>query len=223
MRFSAPLGVDGPTSSRPSTRRTVPRCRGRRAAAPPAGARAQVDAPRASAALVRVRAGDRPVRPAPKAGHLPGKLAGGLSPSGRSGAGSRDRAMEDTSRTREPRARPRARDPDLQPRADRDRHPERPRDRAGDRRTERHGGERRDGDGDRDGGRGRDPRQDRHRVGDPRPAEQRVWEKSRPNRARDGARRPSWDAAPPPRPAPWETPEPPPHRKEDFGRRGPER
>nr|KAF6410930.1 MARVEL domain containing 3 [Rousettus aegyptiacus] len=130
--------------------------------------------------------------------------------------------MEDTSRTREPRARPRARDPDLQPRADRDRHPERPRDRAGDRRAERHGGERRDGDGDRDGGRGRDPRQDRHRVGDPRPAEQRVWEKSRPNRARDGARRPSWDAAPPPRPAPWETPEPPPHRKEDFGRRGPE-
>ncbi|XP_039707735.1 MARVEL domain-containing protein 3 isoform X1 [Pteropus medius] len=129
--------------------------------------------------------------------------------------------MEGTSRTREPRARPRERDPDLQPRSDRDRHPERQPDRAGDRRRERHGGERRDGDQDR-GRRGRDPRQDRHRVGDPCPGEQRVWEKSRPSRTRDGARQPTWDTAPPPWPAPWETPEPLPYRKEDFGRRGPE-
>ncbi|KAF6078599.1 MARVEL domain containing 3 [Phyllostomus discolor] len=70
--------------------------------------------------------------------------------------------MGDTSGTREPRTRPRERDPDRQSRPNGDRHPERQRDRAGDRRRERSGGERRDGDRDRDRGRDRDPRQDRH-------------------------------------------------------------
>ncbi|VCX30473.1 unnamed protein product, partial [Gulo gulo] len=80
-------------------------------------------------------------------------------------------------------------------------------------------GERRDGDRDR--GRHRDPRQDRHRVGDLRAGEQRVWEKSHQSRTRDRPRRPTWDAAPPPWPAPWETPELPPQRKERFGTSGP--
>ncbi|KAF6288557.1 MARVEL domain containing 3 [Rhinolophus ferrumequinum] len=128
--------------------------------------------------------------------------------------------MELTSGTREPRVRPRERDLDRHPRPDRDRHPERQRDRAEDRRRERNGGERRDGDRDR--GRDRDPRLDRHRFGDHRPGEQRVWEKSRQSRTRDGPQRPTRDAAPPTWPAPWETPEPPPHRKEVFGHRGPE-
>ncbi|XP_022367500.1 MARVEL domain-containing protein 3 isoform X1 [Enhydra lutris kenyoni] len=127
--------------------------------------------------------------------------------------------MEGTSGTREPRARPRERDPDRHLRPDRDRHPERHRDRPGDRRRERNGGERRDGDRDR--GRHRDPRQDRHRVGDLRAGEQRVWEKSHQSRTRDRPRRPTWDAAPPPWPAPWETPELPPQRKERFGASGP--
>ncbi|XP_005608457.3 MARVEL domain-containing protein 3 isoform X2 [Equus przewalskii] len=128
--------------------------------------------------------------------------------------------MEDTSGTREPRARPRERDPDRRPRPDRDRHPERPRDRAGDPRRERNGGGRRDGDRDR--GRDRHPRQDRPRLGDQRAGEQRVREKSRQGRTPDGPRRTTWEAAPPPWPAPWETPQPPPQRKEGFGRRGPE-
>ncbi|KAF6078598.1 MARVEL domain containing 3 [Phyllostomus discolor] len=130
--------------------------------------------------------------------------------------------MGDTSGTREPRTRPRERDPDRQSRPNGDRHPERQRDRAGDRRRERSGGERRDGDRDRDRGRDRDPRQDRHGVRAHRPDEQRVWEKSRQSRTRDGPRGPTWDAAPPPWPAPWETLESPPHRKEGAKPRGPE-
>ncbi|XP_072823775.1 MARVEL domain-containing protein 3 isoform X1 [Vicugna pacos] len=128
--------------------------------------------------------------------------------------------MERPSGTREPRAQPRERDPDRHPRSDRDRHPERERDRAGDRRRERNGGGRRDGDRDRE--RDREPRQDRHRAGDHRTGEQRVREKSRQRRTRNGPQRPTWDAAPPPWPAPWETPEPPPLRKEGLGRRGAE-
>ncbi|KAB0384449.1 MARVEL domain-containing protein 3 isoform X1 [Muntiacus reevesi] len=128
--------------------------------------------------------------------------------------------MEQTSGTRESRARPRERDPDRHPRPERDRHPERQRDRAGDRHRERNGGGRRDGDRDRE--RNREPRQDRPRAGDHRGGEQRVWENSRQSRTRDGPRRPTWDAAPPPWPATRETPEPPPLRKEGLGRRGPE-
>ncbi|XP_010849218.1 PREDICTED: MARVEL domain-containing protein 3 isoform X1 [Bison bison bison] len=128
--------------------------------------------------------------------------------------------MEQTSGTRESRARPRERDPDRHPRPERDRHPERQRDRAGDRHRERNGGGRRDGDRDRE--RNRQPRQDRPRAGDHRGGEQRVWENSRQSRTRDGPRRPTWDAAPPPWPATLETPEPPPLRKEGLGRRGPE-
>ncbi|XP_057567435.1 MARVEL domain-containing protein 3 isoform X2 [Hippopotamus amphibius kiboko] len=120
--------------------------------------------------------------------------------------------MERTSGSREPRARPRERDPDRHPRPDRDRHPDRQRDGAADPRRERSGGGRRD----------REPRQDRHRPGDHRGGERRVWEQPRQSRTRDGPRRPTWDAAPPPWPAPWETPEPPPLRKEGLGRRGPE-
>ncbi|XP_010959073.2 MARVEL domain-containing protein 3 isoform X1 [Camelus dromedarius] len=128
--------------------------------------------------------------------------------------------MERPSGTREPRAQPRERDPDRHLRSDRDRHPERERDRAGDRRRERNGGGRRDGDRDRE--RDREPRQDRHRAGDHRTGEQRVREKSRQRQTRNGPQRPTWDAAPPPWPAPWETPEPPPLRKEGLGRRGAE-
>ncbi|KAM9755538.1 MARVEL domain-containing protein 3 isoform 1-T1 [Dama dama] len=128
--------------------------------------------------------------------------------------------MEPTSGTRESRARPRERDPDRHPRPERDGHPERQRDRAGDRHRERNGGGRRDGDRDRE--RNREPRQDRPRAGDHRGGEQRVWENSRQSRTRDGPRRPTWDAAPPPWPATRETPEPPPLRKEGLGRRGPE-
>nr|KAF6318713.1 MARVEL domain containing 3 [Pipistrellus kuhlii] len=134
--------------------------------------------------------------------------------------------MEDPSGTREPRTRPR--DPNRPPRPDRDRrperqqdrHPERPRDGAGDRRREKRGGERRDRERERE--RERDPHQDRRRAGDYRHGEQRVLEKPRQSRTRNGARRPTWDAAPPPWPAPWETPESPPYRKEGSGHRGPE-
>ncbi|XDB59821.1 hypothetical protein AB1E18_013207 [Capra hircus] len=129
--------------------------------------------------------------------------------------------MEQTSGTRESRARPRERDPDRHPRPERDRHPERQRDRAGDRHRERNGGGRRDGDGDRDRERNREPREDRPRAGDHRGGEQRVWENSRQSRTRDGPPRQTWDAAPPPWPATWETPEPPPLRKDGLGRRGP--
>ncbi|KAM5297123.1 MARVEL domain-containing protein 3 isoform 1-T1 [Glossophaga mutica] len=128
--------------------------------------------------------------------------------------------MGDTSGTREPRTRPRERDPDRQSRPNGGRHPERQRDGAGDRRRERSGVERRDGDRDR--GRDRDPRQDRHGVRPHPPDEQRVWEKSRQSRTRDGPRGPTWDAAPPPWQAPWETLESPPHRKEGARLRGPE-
>ncbi|XP_055268367.1 MARVEL domain-containing protein 3 isoform X2 [Moschus berezovskii] len=128
--------------------------------------------------------------------------------------------MEQTSGTRESRARPRERDPDRHPRPERDRHAERQRGRAGDRHRERDAGGRRDGD--RDGERTREARQGRPRAGDHRGGEQRVRENSRPSRTRDGPRRPTWDAAPPPRPATWETPEPPPLWKEGLGRRGPE-
>ncbi|XP_047691666.1 MARVEL domain-containing protein 3 isoform X2 [Prionailurus viverrinus] len=127
--------------------------------------------------------------------------------------------MEDTSGAREPRARPRERDPDRHSRPDRDLHPERQWDRHGNRRRERNGGERRDGDRDR--GRDRDPRHDRHRVEDLRAGEQRVWEKSRQSRTRDGPRKPTWDSASPPWPAPWETTEPSLPRKERFGHRDP--
>ncbi|CAI9161861.1 unnamed protein product [Rangifer tarandus platyrhynchus] len=128
--------------------------------------------------------------------------------------------MEQTSGTRESRARPRERDPDRHPRPERDRHPERQRDRAGDRHRERNGGGRRDGDRDRE--RNREPRQDRPRAGDHRGGEQKVWENSRQSRTRDGPRRPTWDADPPPWPATRETPEPPPLWKEGLGLRGPE-
>ncbi|XP_037020137.2 MARVEL domain-containing protein 3 isoform X2 [Artibeus jamaicensis] len=128
--------------------------------------------------------------------------------------------MGDTSGTREPRTRPRERDPDRQSRPNGDRHAERQRDRAGDRRRERSGGERRDRDPDGDRGRDRESRQDRHGVRAHRPDEQRVWEKSRQSRARDGPRGPTWDAAPPPWPAPWETLESPPYRKEGSKLRG---
>ncbi|XP_037371973.1 MARVEL domain-containing protein 3 [Talpa occidentalis] len=132
--------------------------------------------------------------------------------------------MEDTPGIREPRARPRERDPDRHPdrhpRRDRTRHPERPRDRPGERRRERDGGGRRDGG--RAGGRDRDPRQDAHGLGDYRAEAPRVWEESRPGRPRGAPRRPTWDAAPPPWPAPWDAPGPPPSRKEESGRRAPQ-
>ncbi|XP_008067759.1 MARVEL domain-containing protein 3 isoform X1 [Carlito syrichta] len=127
--------------------------------------------------------------------------------------------MEATSGAREPRARPRERDPERRPHADRDRRPERQRHRPGHPRKERGGDGRRDGNrrGDRDRERDRDLRRDRHRD-----EAHRAGEHSRQSRTRDRPRGPSWDAAPPPWPAPWETPEPPPQRKEGFGRRGPE-
>ncbi|XP_051024712.1 MARVEL domain-containing protein 3 isoform X1 [Acomys russatus] len=128
--------------------------------------------------------------------------------------------MEDTSGTREPRARPRERDRDRRPHPDRDRHVERPRDRDRDRHRERNGDTR--GNGDRRAGRDprtdRDPLQDRHRDAGHRAAEQRAWEKSRQSRARPEPWVPSWDSAPTPGPAPWGPPEPP--RKQGLGRRG---
>ncbi|XP_004448875.1 MARVEL domain-containing protein 3 isoform X2 [Dasypus novemcinctus] len=124
--------------------------------------------------------------------------------------------MGEPSETREPRARPRERDPARQPRSDRDRHPERQRDRRGDPRRERDGNRR----GDRDRARDREPRQDRQRGGSRRPDAPGVWEKPRRSRRRDGPPGPPRDAAPPAWPAPWETREPPPQRKEGFARRG---
>ncbi|XP_005073091.1 MARVEL domain-containing protein 3 isoform X1 [Mesocricetus auratus] len=128
--------------------------------------------------------------------------------------------MEDTLGTREPRARPRDRDPDRRPHPDRDRHVERPRDRAGDRHRERNGDVR--GNGDRRAGRerrtDRDPRQDRHRDAGHRAAEPRAWEKPRQSRARPEPWVPSWDTVPAPGPAPWGAPEPRP--KQSPGRRG---
>uniref|UniRef100_A0A8C5P0A3 MARVEL domain-containing protein n=1 Tax=Jaculus jaculus TaxID=51337 RepID=A0A8C5P0A3_JACJA len=121
----------------------------------------------------------------------------------------------------EPRARPRERDPDRRPRSDRDRPFGRPRDRPGDARREI--GDRRGG-GDRRTD--RDPRPDRHprpdTFGDTghRAGGQRRWEKSRQSRARDEAWAPAWDAAPLPRGATCESPEPPAYRKEGQGRRG---
>uniref|UniRef100_A0A8C6RRI2 MARVEL domain-containing protein n=1 Tax=Nannospalax galili TaxID=1026970 RepID=A0A8C6RRI2_NANGA len=134
--------------------------------------------------------------------------------------------MENKTGTREPRARPRERDQHRRPH----RHVERPRDRTGDeawdrtrdragnQRRERNGEVRRDGDRDRDRRMDRDPRQDRPRdTSHHRAAEQRAWEESRQSRAPPEPWAPSWDAAPPPGPAPWGTPEP--RRKPGFGHR----
>ncbi|XP_042556617.1 MARVEL domain-containing protein 3 isoform X2 [Dipodomys spectabilis] len=98
--------------------------------------------------------------------------------------------MEDSSGIREPRSRPRERDPDRRPRADRDRHLERPRDRPGPRR------------GDRDRGRERDPRRERPRDAGHRAAEPAAWGAARPSRTRGDPRGPPW-------PEPRGTPEPP--------------
>ncbi|EDL92517.1 similar to MARVEL (membrane-associating) domain containing 3 isoform a (predicted), isoform CRA_a [Rattus norvegicus] len=128
--------------------------------------------------------------------------------------------MKNTSGTREPRTRPRERDPDRRPHRDRDRHVERPRDPGGDRHRERNGDVR--GNGDRRAGRehrtDREPRQDRHRDAGHRAAEQRAREKSRQSRARPEPWGPSWDTAGTPGPAPWRGPEPP--LKHGLGRRG---
>ncbi|KAM9192303.1 MARVEL domain-containing protein 3 [Dugong dugon] len=132
--------------------------------------------------------------------------------------------MEEPSGARKSRARPRERDPNRHPRPNRDHHPERQRDRPGDRRREKDGDGQRDAEqrGDWDRGRDRDPRQERHRVEGHRRDEQRAWEKSRQSRKSGGPLRSTWDAALPPWPEPWETPEPPPKRKEGLGRRGPD-
>ncbi|CAK7317803.1 MARVEL domain-containing protein 3 [Vulpes lagopus] len=124
--------------------------------------------------------------------------------------------MGDTPGAREPRARPEERDPERQPRPDRGRHPERQRDRPGDRRRERNGAER--GDGHRGRGRGRGRGRDRDARQD---GGRGAGEKARRSRARDAPRSPACAAAPPPWPAPWETPAPPPQRKERLGPRGP--
>uniref|UniRef100_A0A8C0MUC4 MARVEL domain containing 3 n=1 Tax=Canis lupus familiaris TaxID=9615 RepID=A0A8C0MUC4_CANLF len=211
---------------RPSARRSEPGPR-----APPAGPHAQVSASEPAAPLhahAQVSAPARPARPArarpaparpgpprpapPRPWPPARETCGGLLPSGRSGARTRERAMGDTPGAREPRARPKERDPERQPRPDRDRHPERQRDRPGDRRRERIGAER--GDGHRGRGRDRDARQD----GD---GDRRAGEKARRGRAREAPRRPAGPAAPPPWPAPRETPEPPPQRRERLGPRGP--
>ncbi|XP_006860250.1 PREDICTED: MARVEL domain-containing protein 3 [Chrysochloris asiatica] len=132
--------------------------------------------------------------------------------------------MEEPSRAREPRARPRERDPDRHLRPNRDHQAERQRDKPRDRRREREWDVRRNADqpGDRD--RGRDPRQDRHRAGSHRPDEQRVWGKSSQSQTRAGPPGSSWEAAPPPWPSPWKTPEPEPWpmKKQDFERRAPD-
>ncbi|XP_006878693.1 PREDICTED: MARVEL domain-containing protein 3 [Elephantulus edwardii] len=132
--------------------------------------------------------------------------------------------MEEPSRVREHRARPRERDRDQYPRSNRDQHPERQRDRAGDRRRERTGDGRRDWDrrGERDRGRDRDPHLERHRPGGRRPDDQRAGEKARSSRTRDGPQVPPWDTALPPWALPWENPETPAQRKEGLGRRGPD-
>ncbi|XP_049720612.1 MARVEL domain-containing protein 3 isoform X2 [Elephas maximus indicus] len=132
--------------------------------------------------------------------------------------------MEEPSGARESRARPRERDPNRHPRPNRDHHPERQRDRSGDRLREKDGDGRRNADrrGDQDRRRDRDPRQERRSVGGHRPDKQRAWEKSLQSQARGGPQGSTWDAGPPPWPAPWETPEPPSKRKEGLGRRGPD-
>nr|AAH25851.1 MARVEL (membrane-associating) domain containing 3 [Mus musculus] len=128
--------------------------------------------------------------------------------------------MKNTSGHREPRTRPRERDPDRRPHPDRDHHVERSRDRGGDRHRERNGDVR--GNGDRRAGReqrtDRDQRQDRHRDAGHRASEQRALEKSRQSRARPEPWGPSWDAAPTPGPAPWGPPEL--SQKHGLGRRG---
>ncbi|XP_048211125.1 MARVEL domain-containing protein 3 isoform X1 [Perognathus longimembris pacificus] len=113
--------------------------------------------------------------------------------------------MEDTSGIREPPARPRERDPDRRPHADRGRHLERPRDRPGDRRRDRDRGRERDPRGDRDPrrGRSRDPRRERPSDAGPRAGEPGAWGTARPSRTRGDPRGPPW-------PEPWGTPEPPP-------------
>ncbi|XP_012368967.1 MARVEL domain-containing protein 3 isoform X2 [Octodon degus] len=123
-------------------------------------------------------------------------------------------------------ARPREGDPGRRPRPD-PRHPERPRARAGEPRGERNGDARRDvagrrEDRDRHRDRGRDARPDRAQAAGRRAGEQGVPAKSRQSRRPEQPRGPGWDAAPPPWPAPWETPEPPAPRKEGFAHRGPE-
>nr|Q9D956.1 RecName: Full=MARVEL domain-containing protein 3 [Mus musculus]BAB24975.1 unnamed protein product [Mus musculus] len=128
--------------------------------------------------------------------------------------------MKNTSGHREPRTRPRERDPDRRPHPDRDHHVERSRDRGGDRHRERNGDVR--GNGDRRAGReqrtDRDQRQDRHRDAGHRASEQRALEKSRQSRARPEPWGPSWDAAPTPGPAPWGPREL--SQKHGLGRRG---
>uniref|UniRef100_G3U610 MARVEL domain containing 3 n=1 Tax=Loxodonta africana TaxID=9785 RepID=G3U610_LOXAF len=133
--------------------------------------------------------------------------------------------MEEPSGARESRARPRERDPNRHPRPNRDHHPERQRDKSGDRPREKDGDGRRNADrrGDQDRRRDRDPRQERRSVGGHRPDKQRAWEKSLQSQARGGPQGSTWDAGPPPWPAPWETPEPQSKRKEGLGRRGPDR
>nr|XP_011727324.1 MARVEL domain-containing protein 3-like [Macaca nemestrina] len=153
--------------------------------------------------------------------------------------------MEDPSGAREPRARPRERDPGRRHHPDRDRAHHRQRDRPGDTRREQssNGNRRRDRDRERDQERDqerdrnrdrdrererkrdpdRGPRRDRHRDAGPRAGEHGVWEKPRQSRTRNGARGPTWDSAAPPGPAPWEAPEPPQtQRKGGPGYRGPE-
>ncbi|XP_014982054.1 MARVEL domain-containing protein 3 isoform X1 [Macaca mulatta] len=155
--------------------------------------------------------------------------------------------MEDPSGAREPRARPRERDPGRRHHPDRDRAHHRQRDRPGDTRREQSsdGNRRRDRDRDRERDQERDqerdrnrdrdrererkrdpdrgPRRDRHRDAGPRAGEHGVWEKPRQSRTRDGALGPTWDSAAPPGHAPWEAPEPPQtQRKGGPGYRGPE-
>ncbi|XP_053462445.1 MARVEL domain-containing protein 3 isoform X3 [Nycticebus coucang] len=131
--------------------------------------------------------------------------------------------MEGMSGTREPRARPRERDPDRRPHPDRDRHPERQRDRRRDSRRERNRDGRRDGSSreDRDRERDRDAREDRHRDTGHRTGERRAWVESPQSRTRDAPRGRTWDAAPPPWPAPGAAPEPPPLPREGLGRSRP--
>lgn len=196
---------------------------------------------RCAPGLARTRTGECPPRPLV---WPPAQETCWLLPSGRSGAGTRNRAMEDPSGAREPRARPRERDPGRRPHPDRDRAHDRQRDRPGDTRREQSsdGNRRRDRDRDRERDQERDrnrdrdrererkrdpdrgPRRDRHRDAGPRAGEHGVWEKPRQSRTRDEARGPTWDSAAPPGPAPWEAPEPPhTQRKGGPGYRGPER
>ncbi|KAM6223792.1 MARVEL domain-containing protein 3 [Rhynchocyon petersi] len=119
-------------------------------------------------------------------------------------------------RAREPRPRPRERDPGRQPRPGREQHPDRQRERAGERRRERggDGGQGAERRGARDPGRDRDARREPPRPGGHRPDEQRAAGKARQSRPRDGRQGHTWDTA-----SPWEVPA---QRKEDSGRRGPD-